>query len=129
MMSERVTLAAVRYVAAMEAERELRRARGSLRCHHQPPDPDFDGMAPALHPDGESWQVSPCWKMTTVEPRNQYDDGGMEGFGEGSARGWCASCEARQKLQEELRTLTRARVGALASLRAAVRALPGGGAS
>ena len=128
MMSERVTQAAVRYVAAMEAERETRRARGASVCEHVAPDEDWGFPRPPRHPDGGPWQELPCWRFIFDAPD---EDGAQEGnrYGEGSARGWCASCEARQKLHDDLHALTRARVGALASLRAAVRALPVGGAA
>ena len=128
MMSERVTLAAVRYVAAMEAERGLRRARGASVCEHVAPNEVLGSPpVPAAHPDGGEWEQIQCWQMVDGEALSGLPT--RERYGEGSPRGWCDSCTERQRLHVRLAAATKTRVGALASLRAAVRALPVGGAA
>jgi hypothetical protein len=113
-----VSAAATRYVRLVDEARRLRRERNALLCAHMPPRIDEEGMPPALHPDGEQWQEVACW--TTY--RERVDMGVEEyPFGDGSARGWCESCERRQRLHAELLAATRARSGALLTLRAAVR--------
>ena len=69
------------------------------------------------HPDGGEWAGSECWKKVDNGTREWPV---WEPYGEGSDRGWCDSCTERQRLHEELAGVTRKRVGAWASLRAAV---------
>jgi hypothetical protein len=118
-----VTAAARRYIDLLETERGLRRHRASLDCHHMPPRIDEEGMPPALHPDGERWQEVPCWTHHT----EAVDDGHHVEeypFGDGSNRGWCEGCRQRQAAHVALLTTVRKRVGALLTLRAAVRSNP-----
>ena len=117
-----ITEAATRYVRALDAERLTRLQRDPINCAHMAPIQDEEGMAPPRHPDGGSWQGDPCWRWIhaeTVEGIGHLD-GGHEG--DLSDRGWCEPCKKRHELHAKLRQMTRARVGALASLRAAVRA-------
>ena len=117
-MSSRVTEAATRYVSICAVERDLRKRRGACGCEHQQCAHMMGQPKPAdRHPDGGSWAGSECWKMI-----NNHDDGppSLERYAEGSDRGWCDSCTERQRLHEELAGVTRKRVGAWATLRAAV---------
>jgi len=116
-VSDKITTAATRYVKAVDAARTLRKARNACHCAHMPPMRDEEGAGGALHPDGQPWQDHPCWMLVPDE----WDPPGLEPYGEGSPRGWCEPCEKRQKLHGELLTAVRARTGAMASLRAAVR--------
>ena len=111
-----ITEAATRYIRLRDVERDLRHRRGACVCANVPGPQDDGGMPAALHPDGKPWEEKECWKFI-------YDDEGTPGrYGDGSSRGWCGPCERRAKLHAELVVATRKRAGALASLRAAVRA-------
>lgn len=69
------------------------------------------------HPDGGVWADHACWKKVDC---GDDEHPHREPYGEGSSRGWCDSCTERQRLHEELAGVTRKRVGAWATLRAAV---------
>lgn len=118
-----LSIAAIRYVRALDAERRVRVQRDPIDCAHMAPLQDEEGMAPPRHPDGGSWQGEPCWRWVHAERVDGVGliAGGHEG--DLSGRGWCEPCKKRHELHAKLRQLTRARVGALASLRASVRAL------
>jgi len=119
-MSSRVTEAATRYVSICAAERDLRKRRGACECEHQCPVDtlsSFGGDEPKRHPDGGAWAGAECWKKVDV---GDHEHPHREPYAEGSDRGWCDSCTERQRLHEELADVTRKRVGAWATLRAAV---------
>ena len=117
-MSSRVTEAATRYVSICAAERDLRKRRGACECKHQQSAHMMGEPEPAKrHPDGGEWAGSECWKKVDNGTREWPV---WEPYGEGSSRGWCDSCTERQRLHEELAGVTRKRVGAWATLRAAV---------
>ena len=119
-MSSRVTKAASRYVGICAAERDLRKRRGACECEHQQPVHMMGQPKPAdRHPDGGSWAGHECWKKVDNGTREWPV---WEPYAEGSDRGWCDSCTERQRLHEELAGVTRKRVGAWATLRAAVAA-------
>lgn len=124
-MSDKITTAATRYVNAVDAARTLRKARNACDCAHMPPMRDEEGAGGALHPDGQPWQNVPCWRPVhrpqSSLTQEEYYTVHPAPFGDGSARGWCSACEKRQKLHGELLAAVRARTGAMASLRAAVR--------
>ena len=115
-MGERLTSAATRYVNLCAVERDIRKRRGKCECEHQCP-PDND--APKRHPDGGAWADQACWKKVDV---GDHEHPHREPYGEGSNRGWCDTCTKRQRLHDELAVVVRQRVGAWATLRAAVRA-------
>ena len=125
-MTTGITDAATRYILATDVERATRRQRDRIDCAHMAPAQDDEGMPPPRHPDGGAWQEVQCWRWIHAETVEGigHIDGGHEG--DLSDRGWCEPCRKRHDLHAELRRMTRARVGALASLRAAVHR---GGAS
>ncbi len=119
-MSSRVSEAATRYVSICAVERGLRKRRGACECEHQCPVDTlspFGGDKPKRHPDGGAWADHECWKKVDNGTREWPV---WEPYAEGSDRGWCDSCTERQRLHEELAGVTRKRVGAWATLRAAV---------
>lgn len=115
-----VEAAALRYIADLDAERSLRKARGACECEHVQQDSYMTEPQPGdLHPDGQPWAPKACWRFEIVQTGIEQID--AERYGDGSDRGWCPSCERRQRLHAELRAATKARVASLAKLRAAVR--------
>lgn len=114
-----VVAAATRYVALLETETRLRRERNASACQHVAPVRDEWGTGGDKHPDGRAWEPMECWK-THSEQNDAYTHDVYQ-WGDGSSRGWCESCERRKGLHARLRAATKARAGALASLRAAVR--------
>lgn len=107
------------YIRTRDQERGFRAHRNRLTCHHMAPMQDEEGMAPATHPDGGAWQRHACWTIYHERTADGY--GATSGpFGDGSDRGWCEGCRQRQTAHAALLRAVRARVAALARLRAAV---------
>ena len=116
-----VSGAAKGYIRLLDQERALRARRNALACYHMAPLPDEEGVAGPLHPDGKPWQPQECWTVyrEQVDPYTVHE----EPYGDGSDRGWCDACTRRRDAHVALLATVRRRVGALSSLRAAVRRL------